>query len=369
MTGPWYGLANENEVPSPSLLVFPDRAAENIRRMVARAGDVQRLRPHVKTHKLPEIVRMHLEAGVTAFKAATPAECEMTAAAGASDVLLAFQPVGPTVPRLLSLARRFPATRFATVVDDEGAAVGLGQAASSAGLVLDVCLDVDCGMHRTGVEPGADAERLYARIANTEGLRPAGLHAYDGHLRQPDLAARTAACDAAIAPVRALRDRLRAGGLPVPRIIAGGTPSFPVHARHEDLECSPGTCVFWDAGYSTGLPDLDFLHAVVLLTRVISKPGGRRVCLDLGHKAVASENPHPRAVFPDLPDATAVGHSEEHLVVETDRAPDLRVGDVLYGIPWHVCPTVALHDEAVVIRDGRVAGHWPVVARSRRLSI
>ena len=155
----------------------------------------------------------------------------------------------------------------------------------------------------------------------------------------------------------------------MPRIVAGGTPSFPVHARHEDLECSPGTCVFWDAGYSSGLPDLDFLYAVVLLTRVVSKPGGRRICLDLGHKAVASENPHPRAVFPDLPDANAVGHSEEHLVLETDRATDLAVGDVLYAIPWHVCPTVALHDVAVAVRDGRAAETWAVTARTRTLSM
>jgi D-threonine aldolase len=368
MTAPWFRLANETEVPSPSLLVFPERAAENIHRMIVRAGGVHRLRPHVKTHKLPEIVRMHLAAGITAFKAATPAECEMTAAADAPDVLLAFQPVGPAVPRLVSLARRFPSTRFSTVVDDEAAAAVLGEAASSAGVVLDVCLDIDCGMHRTGLAPGADAERVYARIAKTPGLRPDGLHAYDGHLRSPDLAVRTAACEASIAPVRALRDRLRAGGLRVPRIVAGGTPSFPVYARHEDLECSPGTCVFWDAGYSAGLPDLDFLYAVVVLARGISKPGGRRVCLDLGHKAVASENPHPRAVFPEVPDASAVSHSEEHLVLETDRAADLRVGDVIYAIPWHVCPTVALHDRAVVVRDGRAAGTWAVTARTRSVA-
>jgi D-serine deaminase-like pyridoxal phosphate-dependent protein len=125
--------------------------------------------------------------------------------------------------------------------------------------------------------------------------------------------------------------------------------------------------VFWDAGYAQGLPDLDFLPALVLLARVVSKPGGRRICVDLGHKAVASENPHPRAVFLDLPDAVAVGHSEEHLVLETDRASSLVVGGVLYAIPWHVCPTVALHDRVVVVRDGRAAGAWTVTARARSI--
>jgi D-serine deaminase-like pyridoxal phosphate-dependent protein len=199
-------------------------------------------------------------------------------------------------------------------------------------------------------------------------LSPGGLHAYDGHLRQADLAQRIEASEAALAPVRAMRDRLRRAGLPVPRLVAGGTPTFPVHARHDDVECSPGTCVFWDAGYAQGLPDLDFLHAVVLLTRVVSKPGGRRLCLDLGHKAVASENPHPRAIFLDVPDAAAVGHSEEHLVVETDRAASLEVGDALYAIPWHVCPTVALHDRVIVVRGGRAVDAWTVTARARTLS-
>ena len=312
---------------------------------------------------------MHLDAGIRAFKAATVAECEMAASVGAADVLLAYQPVGPNVARLVSLVRMFPDTRFSAVVDDPSAVDRLGAACVQAGQRLDVLVDLDCGMHRTGIAPGPAADDLYRLVAETRGLTADGLHAYDGHLRQADLAERTAACDAAFAPVRAMRDRLRAEGLAVPRVVAGGTPTFPVHARHDDVECSPGTCVFWDAGYAQALPDLDFLQAVTLLTRVVSKPGGRRLCLDLGHKAVASENPHPRAIFPDLPDAVAVGHSEEHLVVETDRAHEFEVGDPLHAIPWHVCPTVALHDRVVVVHDGRPGEAWTVTARTRILSV
>jgi D-serine deaminase-like pyridoxal phosphate-dependent protein len=363
----WYEVANAFDVPSPALLVYPARAAENIRRMVSIVGDVARLRPHVKTHKLPEVLRMHLDAGIRAFKAATPAECEMAASAGAPDVLFAYQPVGPNVARLLSLARRFRGTRFSAIVDDERAARALGATFAEAGERIEALVDIDCGMHRTGIPAGPEADALYRAIASAPGLVPGGLHAYDGHLRQSDLSERTAACEAALAPVRAMRDRLARAGLSVPRVVAGGTPSFPVHARHADVECSPGTCVFWDAGYAQGLPDLDFLHAVVLLARVVSKPGGRRLCLDLGHKAVASENPHPRAIFLDVPDAVAVGHSEEHLVLETDRAPTLGVGDALYAIPWHVCPTVALHDRVVVVREGRADDTWTVTARARSL--
>ena len=153
-------------------------------------------------------------------------------------------------------------------------------------------------MHRTGIAPEL-APPLYRLLATLPGVTPGGLHAYDGHLRDPDLPVRRAQADAAFAQVRGLRDALQAEGLPVPRVVVGGTPTLPCHATRDepDLELSPGTVVFWDAGYTAGLPDMDFLHAALVLTRVVSKPGGDRVCLDLGHKAVASEMPHPRVVL------------------------------------------------------------------------
>jgi D-serine deaminase-like pyridoxal phosphate-dependent protein len=135
------------------------------------------------------------------------------------------------------------------------------------------------------------------------------------------------------------------------------------------VECSPGTCVFWDAGYTSKLPDIPFVPAALVLTRVVSKPGGNRLCLDLGHKAVAAEMPPPRVRFLNLADAVPVLHSEEHLVVETQRSSEFKVGDCLYGVPWHICPTVALHAEAVVVQRGRIIGRWPVAARGRGVSL
>ena len=201
------------------------------------------------------------------------------------------------------------------------------------------------------------------------GLKPGGLHAYDGHLHDQELATRTQRVEEAYAPVNALRQELLQLGLAVPRYIASGTPTFPVHAKRGEVECSPGTCVLWDAGYGTKCPDLDFLHAALVLTRVVSKPGENRLTLDLGHKAIAAENPHPRVILLNLPDAKAVMHSEEHLVVETAHANEFAVGDCLYGVPWHICPTVALHSQAVTIENGRATSRWKVAARERQLTI
>ena len=145
--------------------------------------------------------------------------------------------------------------------------------------------------------------------------------------------------------------------------------SFPIHSSHADRQCSPGTTVLWDFGYNDGLPDLPFEYAAVLLTRVCSKPGANRVCLDLGHKAVAADKPQPRVRLFEMESAMPVVHSEEHLTVETENAESLSVGDCCYGIPVHICPTVALHDVAWVVREGRAGQYWEIAARRRSLGI
>ena len=370
---PWFQVKEAREIPSPALLVYPERVERNLRQMLTIAGGPERLRPHIKTCKMREVVELELSLGITKFKCATIAEAEMAAAAGAPDLLLAYQPVGPAVHRVVKLVTRFPNTRFSVTCDAEQPIRALAAAlvAESSKTIpgMPVLLDIDIGQHRTGLPVGPQAVELYILLDSLPGLTPGGLHAYDGHISDGDPMVRAKACETAFVPVTGLRAQLIETGRPVPRVVAGGTPTFPIHARRGDVECSPGTCVFWDAGYATKLRDLPFDHAALVLTRVISKPCPTRLCLDLGHKAIASEMPPPRVQFPELPDARAVLHSEEHLVIETDRAASFKPGDCLYGIPWHICPTVALHADATVIEDGEVVGHWKVAARDRCLTI
>ena len=361
-------VENEDKVASPALILHWESVEENLRRMIAIAGGPARLRPHVKTHKLPQIVARQVALGITKCKAATIAEAEMSAAAGARDVLLAAPLVGPAIGRFLALQAAFPGVVFSALADDERALQAVSEAAVAAGQQVTVLLDLDVGQGRTGVRPDGVAVLFYQRMAALPGIRPGGLHAYDGHLHQTDVAARTAACDEGFARVAALRDQLANAGLMVPAVVVGGTPTFPMHARRAGVECSPGTCVLWDAGYAANLPDLDFLPAAILLTRVISRPAPDRLCLDLGHKAVASEMPHPRVIFPALLEARVVMHNEEHLVLETPRAAEFPVGSVLYGVPWHICPTVALHSHVHLAQDGMAVDRWPVVARARSIT-
>ncbi|RMG40133.1 MAG: D-TA family PLP-dependent enzyme [Planctomycetota bacterium] len=360
------------ELASPALIVFADRLERNLRQMAAIAGEVQRLRPHCKTHKTAEIIRMLERMGVRRHKAATVAEAEMVATAGGRDVLLAYNPVGPNIPRVVAFRRRFPEVRLAVTADHQQPLRELAEAAQRARVEVDVMLDVDTGQHRTGIAVGEDAARLYRRIAELPGVRPAGLHVYDGHNHQPERSDRDEAVSAIWRQVSSFRDALVAAGLPVPEIVCGGTPTFPCYAGIRDaaITLSPGTCVYHDANYGRHFRDLPFEPAAVLLTRVISRPTDRRVTFDLGYKAVASDPPAGRRVFfPAIPDAREVLHNEEHLVIETEAAERFSPGDALFAIPTHVCPTSALHRHVYVARDGAIAEQWPVVARDRKLTV
>jgi D-serine deaminase-like pyridoxal phosphate-dependent protein len=357
---------------SPALVVFVDLVRRNLDAMIALARKPERLRPHVKTHKMPAVVRMLEERGIHTHKCATIAEAEMIAAAGGRDLLLAYPLVGPNIARMARLADAFPETTFRALVDDPEAARALSAAIrSSRRGRLPVLIDLEVGMGRTGIDPAA-ADDLARLVTTLPGLTFDGLHAYDGHIRTVDPAERVLAARPGLDAVLALRDRLQAAGIDPGRLVLGGTPTFPVHAALEEpaTECSPGTCIFHDASYARTFPDLPFTPAAALLTRVVSRPRPGRRCLDLGHKAVAADPPAgKRVVLLNVPDYQSVIHNEEHLVVETPAAENFQPGDEVYAMPSHICPTCALHAFAYVVENGRVSGTWDIASRDRVLTV
>jgi D-serine deaminase-like pyridoxal phosphate-dependent protein len=360
------------QILSPGLVIFRDLVEQNIEEMLRVAGSPERLRPHCKTHKMPAIVKMQLARGIVRHKCATFAEAEMLAQAGARDIFLAYNPVGPNISRVVRFVERYPQVRFAVTADHPQAVAALGRAMAASGRQVEVLVDIDCGQHRTGVPAGPKAAALYEQIAATRGLTAAGLHVYDGHNHQTDVAERRQAVLGSIGPALELRRELERRGLAVPRVVAGGSGSFPILAslKEPGLELSPGTVIFHDWGYHQTFPDLPFTPAAWLLTRVISRPTPQRVTLDLGYKAVASDPPAGnRVYFPDLPDARCVLQNEEHLVLETAEAERFGPGDALWALPRHICPTCALHRDVTVVSGGRVVDTWAVTARDRVLTL
>lgn len=366
-----YAIKHPEALLTPSLVIFRDLVRKNLETMIAIARRPERLRPHIKTHKMPALVRLSEQYGVKKHKCATIAEAEMAAAAGGTDVLLAYPLLGPNIARLARLLNAYPATTFRATVDDPEAARALSAGLQRTGARLPVLVDLDVGMGRTGIAVGPGATDLYALVASLPNLAADGLHAYDGHLQQTDVAERTAAVREVQERTFALRDQLVARGLSVPRIVFGGTPTFPIHATVEDpsVELSPGTCILHDAGYGDKLPDLPFVPAGLVLTRVVSRPRPGRLCLDIGHKAVAADPTGPRVKLIDVPDATLGKQNEEHLVVDTPNADHYPLGSTILAVPVHICPTCALHRRAYVIENGELVDEWEVAARDRVIGI
>lgn len=365
----WYELRNADTVESPSLLIYPDRVIENLRKMVDLAGDVARLRPHIKTHKLPEIIRLKRQLGITKFKTATIAEAELTAIEGAHDTLLAYQPVGPAAARLAQLILKYPDTRFSALVDNLATLNELSRAALDAGVQFELLIDLNVGMDRTGIPFGPQAWQLYETMNCTQGIVPGGLHIYDGHLRDTDPQVVQTAVDELYQQYQAFAQRSQQAGYGRPRLVAGGTPSSPMWLRHPEVEVGAGTVALWDFGQAENTPYVECQSAAVLLARVISRPADGLLCLDLGYKAVACESPQPRVRWFGLEQAAVVMQNEEHLVLRTELADQYPVGTVVYGVPRHICPTIAMHAYVWHVKDQFAQDRWPVVGRTRRITV
>jgi len=365
----WYELDNPEEIVSPSLLVYPDRIEKNIALMISIIGDVTRLRPHIKTHKTAEIIEMQMQHGIQKFKCATIAEAELLAQCGAKDILLAMQAVGANLNRFFKLIATYPNSVFSTIVDNEITIGLISEMAASKEISVPLFLDLNTGMNRTGIEPNDCAVDLFKQIADDPNLDARGLHAYDGHIRDPDIKLRKQVCDAAFNLVINLKNKIEALGLEVKTLVMGGSPSFPIHAARNDVETSPGTTLLWDERYGSSFKDMPFLPAAVLLTRIISKPKEGVICLDLGHKAIAPEMDFPRVKIFGLEDAEQTGQSEEHLVLHYPKSETLKIGDIFYAIPMHICPTVAKYSKVLTVEDGQITGAWKIAARDHQMQI
>lgn len=365
----WYTITNTESLDTPAVVVYLDRVKQNIKTLIDSIDDVARLRPHIKTHKSPEVTQLMLDAGIKKFKCATIAEAEMLAMIEAPDVLLAYQPVGPKANRLAGLIKKYPNTTFSCLIDNEESAIHLSNVFSTVGLTVDVFIDLNVGMNRTGIVP-EDAFALYTFCEKLKGISIVGLHAYDGHIRDVDFDVRSKRCDEVFSKIETLQQKILAAKNKKLVIVAGGTPTYSVHSKRKEIECSPGTFVYWDKGYQQILTEQKFIPAALVVTRIVSKPAPGILCVDLGHKAIASENPlSDRASFLNAPGVKPIGHSEEHMVLTTAQDNSFKVGDILYGLPYHVCPTVALHDQTSIVENHTISKQWETLSRNRRITI
>jgi D-threonine aldolase len=365
----WYEIRNIDELDTPCLVVYPERIENNIQTLIKSVSDINQLRPHIKTHKSPDVTKLMLQAGITRFKCATIAEAEMLGSAGAPDVLLAYQPVGPKAKRLVEIIKQYPITRWACLIDNIDIATDLSKLFEEHQIRVNVFIDLNVGMNRTGIVP-EKSKALFDACAELNGVDVIGLHAYDGHLRDTDFKTRRVRCDEGFNKIRKLQQEIEQASSRQMIIVVGGTPTFSIHCTRKNVECSPGTFIYWDKGYEDILQEQKYDHAALVVTRLVSKPTDGIICLDLGHKAIASENPLAnRVFFINAPDLQPIGHSEEHMVFKVPEGRNYEVGHVFYGVPFHICPTVALHDIAYPIMENRFHDRWQTSARKRKITL
>lgn len=353
---------------SPALVVYLDRVRENLRRILELAGnDPGRWRPHIKTAKIPQVYAELLRAGLRQFKCATVREATTMLRVfrqeglETGDLLVAYPLIGPNLDRLGALAREYPAFRLSVLCEDRDLLARIDPR-------LGIFVDVNPGMHRTGILAERGAEIL--ALARSTGERFRGVHFYDGQIRGATAQARRESAHRGYATLIDLLDSI---GTEVFEVITSGTPAFRYALEFEPFahisptlhRVSPGTVVFHDLRSEQELDDLDLLPAAVVFSRVVSHPQPGRFTCDAGSKSIAAEAGDPCAYAIGQPAAEALTPSEEHLPFVTDGERPAR-GTELYLVPRHVCPTVNLAEQALLV-DGDWIGVGRVEARAHDL--
>ena len=365
-----YIISDLDQVLTPALAIYADLVDSNIDfTLQLLGGDPNRWRPHVKTAKLESMMRRLVERGVTNFKCATTLELRTACAAGARDVLVAYPITGANASRVRQLAETMQNTCVSALV--ETADQLQPWLRSDIGLFIDI----DPGMHRTGLpQERTDDVVSLARAIRSAGLRFRGLHYYDGHLHEPDLAERTKRAHAGYDRLLEIVKALEAASLHVEEVITAGTPAFPCtlsYPRFQDAtfqhRASPGTVMYGDASAVQQLPsNYRYTPAVLVVSRAVSHPGGNIVTCDAGHKTLSVDCGVPNCEVLGHPDLKPMKPSEEHLPIAVPQGRPLPpIGSFVYLVPKHVCPTVNNFDDALIVRDGKIEAVERVTARGR----
>ncbi len=365
-----YEIARAERVLTPALLIYADFVRRNIEITVELlGGDAGRWRPHLKTTKLAWIVRELAGRGVGDFKCATTLELLTAASNGARDVLVAYPVAGANAERVRQIAASFPAVAVSTLVESPRAM------AEWAGGNVGLFIDVNPGMDRTGI----DQERVGEIVELAKLIRRAkipfrGLHYYDGQLSSLALDERTRAAHRGYDQLIKAAAALESEGVPAECVITAGTPAFPCSLSYEGFRAarfnhhvSPGTIVFNDLTSLGQLPlEWGYRPAALVLSRVVSRPKPNIVTCDAGHKTVSADSGVPNCRVMGREKLRPLKPSEEHLPIEVPEGAEApAVGELLYLLPKHICPTVNNFDHALIVEQGKITRLDRVAARGR----
>jgi D-serine deaminase-like pyridoxal phosphate-dependent protein len=358
----WFEIENIENLNTPSLVFFRQTIEQNIDEAIKSVkGDVSRLRPHIKTFKCGNILEIFKQKGIEKVKTATIEETLLAAELGIKDVLFAYQPNSQKALDFIAIIKKCQNTVFSTLLDNLSTASELNELAIKNKISIDYFIDINAGMNRTGFAIEADIEGFLNDLFKFSNLKFRGFHLYDGHLKGLDFEQRTASC---LGNYEKLKN-IKLSNPSTFEIAAGGTNTFLFYAKNTDAICCPGTFVLWDDNYDIHLPELSFQQAAIVIGQVVSKPCPDLVCVDIGYKAISSENDiNHRLRILNFPSLVPFSHSEEHLVLTNEELIDIPIGTIVYAQPYHICPTVALYNVANVVNEhGVITQQWNIKRR------
>lgn len=346
------------DLETPVPVVDLDRVEHNLAKMQAYCDSHGlRLRPHIKTHKIPAFAQRQLELGAGGITCQKLGEAEVMADSGLDDIFISYPLIGAAkAARLAELSRR---AKMRVGIDNALALETVGEAARASNHAIGVLVEFDSGNKRTGVTSVDQALELAKRIQATPGLR------FDGLMTYPSTAA-------TVTFVAQAQRVFAQAGIPIMVVSGGGTPNaWAAHEIEGLTEVRVGTYIYHDrATVGAGAATLDecafHLHATV-----ISRPTENRAVIDAGSKSLSSDGIDPAfgtgyGLILGYEDAVIERLNEEHGIVDLSRcAKKPVVGERLRIVPNHVCVVSNLHDEVAVSRGGEVVGLWPVAARGK----
>ena len=371
-TCPWdekYRVLDVNDVLTPALVVYPNVIAANIARTLRLLDQkAERWRAHIKTSKLGFTLRMLLEHGVRNFKCATTLELLTACSLGAEDVLVAYPVMEANARRVRAIAEQFPAVRISVLAETPE------QVMQWRDSRVGIFLDINPGMNRTGIEQNNSTRvmQLLREIQSVQ-LEFRGLHYYDGQYGSMDDNERTSAAHTGYDRLLDLVREIQQNGFNVPEVVTAGTPTFPCSLTCKGFQksgfvhrVSPGTLVYNDATSLAQLPqEFGYEPAVLVLSRIVSRPADNIITCDAGHKAVSADAGVPTCVVMGRSELMPLSPSEEHLPLQLNESRGPSLGEALYLLPRHVCPTVNNFDLALAVRGGKIDSVEIVTARGR----
>lgn len=375
-TRPPYRINAPEQLATPRLLVFQDRIKRNIQNMrkkldaIAPGSEFRHLCPHVKTNKSTLLTRQLVAAGISDVKV-TMREVEVAVEAGAKNIFVAYPLLEHEALALARLIKQRPQTNFQVQIASAAHASLLKRVAEKENIVWHYLLDLDVGMHRTGMLP-EHALEVHAEISTHHSSKFVGLHGYDGHIHYPEAEKRKIEAERSMQKLLDVLAAFHARNISVSRIIVAGSPTFELdleillrEIKSDPLvQVSPGTWILWDSNYETLTPG-KFEIAALILAQVMDVGNENRVTLNLGHKRWAAES--GRVELFSRPGLRVVSFSEEHTVLEHPAGETFEVGDYVLIAPRHVCPTVNLYEDFTLIDgEGEIAVlSSPVDGRNR----